>query len=174
MWYHAIFTTYGTWLHGDPRGFRTRHHREHIEGDYKQPPPPGTYDKLATYSKSILKHPPVTLDDATRGIVGEAIVAYLACDGARLAELAVAATHVHLLAGLAAKQHRKVLGDVKRHVWFVLRDRGESRRIWAKGFKVVPIRDQKHWLSAQRYIAAHFDKEAWTWSDEGLRRSVED
>jgi hypothetical protein len=30
--------TYGTWLPGDPKGFRTRHHREHIEGDYKKPP----------------------------------------------------------------------------------------------------------------------------------------
>ena len=137
MWYHAILTTYGTWLHGDPRGFRTRHHREHIEGDYKQPPPPGTYDKLAAYSKAILKHPPVTLDDATRGIVAEAIVGYLARDGARLAALAVADTHVHLLAVLAADQHRKRLGDVKRHVWFVLRERGESRRIWARASSIL-------------------------------------
>jgi hypothetical protein len=33
-WYHVIISTYGGWLHGDPRGFRTRHHRAHVEGDY--------------------------------------------------------------------------------------------------------------------------------------------
>lgn len=39
-WYHIMCHTYGTWLPGDPRGFRTRHHREHVEGDYKSPPHP--------------------------------------------------------------------------------------------------------------------------------------
>jgi hypothetical protein len=29
-WYHIIMSTYGSWLYGDARGFRTRHHREHI------------------------------------------------------------------------------------------------------------------------------------------------
>ena len=40
-WFHIIGNTYGTWVRGDPKGFRTLHHREHIEGDYKHPPPPG-------------------------------------------------------------------------------------------------------------------------------------
>lgn len=30
-WFHCIATTYGAWLYGDSRGFRTRHHREHVE-----------------------------------------------------------------------------------------------------------------------------------------------
>ena len=33
-WYHVMCHTYGTWLPGDPKGFRTRHHREQVEGDY--------------------------------------------------------------------------------------------------------------------------------------------
>jgi hypothetical protein len=28
-WYHIMCNTFGTWLPGDPKGFRTRHHREH-------------------------------------------------------------------------------------------------------------------------------------------------
>jgi hypothetical protein len=43
-WYHIMLTTSGDWLYGDARGFRTRHHREHVEGDYKNPPPPGIYE----------------------------------------------------------------------------------------------------------------------------------
>jgi hypothetical protein len=37
-WYHCMFHTYGAWLPGDHRGFRTRHHKKHIEGDYNHPP----------------------------------------------------------------------------------------------------------------------------------------
>jgi hypothetical protein len=40
-WYHCMGNTFGTWLPGSPKGFRTRHHREHVEGDYKHPPPKG-------------------------------------------------------------------------------------------------------------------------------------
>ena len=43
-WFHVILGTYGSWLPGDPRGFRTRHHRDHVDGDYKSPPPPGIYE----------------------------------------------------------------------------------------------------------------------------------
>jgi hypothetical protein len=38
-WYHVVVHVYGSWLRGDPRGWRARHHREHVDGDYKNPPP---------------------------------------------------------------------------------------------------------------------------------------
>ena len=59
MRYHLIWGTYGSWLPGDPRGFRTRRHREHVEGDYKHPPPPGLYEGLHAYATDSLKKPPV-------------------------------------------------------------------------------------------------------------------
>lgn len=65
-WYHCVGHTYGTWLPGDPKGFRTRHHREHIIGDYKLPPPPGMYDKRHEKAKSLMKREPVYLDAAQR------------------------------------------------------------------------------------------------------------
>ena len=43
VWYHVVLSTYGSWLYGDKRGFRTRHHREHVDGDYKNPPSLGKY-----------------------------------------------------------------------------------------------------------------------------------
>ena len=60
-WFHVTTHTYGAWLYGDPRGFRTRHHREHVEGDYKNPPPPGTYAAKYERSKRLLKQDPVRL-----------------------------------------------------------------------------------------------------------------
>jgi hypothetical protein len=61
-WYHSTAHTYGTWLRGDPRGWRARHHREHVDGDYKYPPPKGAYDALHAYSKSLMKRDPVKID----------------------------------------------------------------------------------------------------------------
>ncbi len=45
-WFHRIGSAYGPWLPGDSRGWRSRHHREHVDGDCKNPPPPGMYDGL--------------------------------------------------------------------------------------------------------------------------------
>jgi len=53
-WYHCMGNTYGTWLPGDPKGFRTRHHDAHVEGDYRFPPPPGYYDALFERSHDLM------------------------------------------------------------------------------------------------------------------------
>jgi hypothetical protein len=34
-WFHVVLTVYGNWLPGDPRGFRTPKHEEHVEGIIK-------------------------------------------------------------------------------------------------------------------------------------------
>ena len=53
QWRHVVFTTLGSWLPGDPRGFRTREHKVHSSGDYKKPPPNGEHAELFKYSKEI-------------------------------------------------------------------------------------------------------------------------
>src|SRR3954469_18588066 len=65
-WFHCCGSTYGAWLRGDPRGWRARHHREHVDGDYKNPPAPGTYDRLAAYSHRIMKRERVILSPEAR------------------------------------------------------------------------------------------------------------
>jgi hypothetical protein len=74
-WFHIILTAYGAWLYGDPRGFRTRHHREHVEGDYKNPPPPGLYADREARSRESLRQQPVAWTPEWRAIVGGALVA---------------------------------------------------------------------------------------------------
>jgi hypothetical protein len=73
-WHHTILTTCGAWLYSDARGFRTRPHREHVEGDYKNPPPPGKYAEREPKSPQSFKQPPVMLvsndDNAQRDAVG--------------------------------------------------------------------------------------------------------
>ncbi|WP_437230609.1 hypothetical protein SH661x_002053 [Planctomicrobium sp. SH661] len=66
VWFHVTLTTYGAWLPGDPRGFRTRHHREHVEGDYRDPPPAGKYEGLHRASERLLKSTPTVFSRADR------------------------------------------------------------------------------------------------------------
>src|SRR5437868_9283077 len=73
-WYHCMGHTYGTWLPGDPKGFRTRHHREHVEGDYKNPPPKGMYDERHRRSKELMKRDPVFLTMEQRTLVVRLLV----------------------------------------------------------------------------------------------------
>ena len=65
-WVHCCGSTYGTWVRGDPRGWRARHHREHVDGDYKNPPPPGKYKHEQARSKKLLKRQRVVLTPAQR------------------------------------------------------------------------------------------------------------
>ena len=92
-WFHIIITTHGAWLPGDERGFRTRHHRQHVEGDYKNPPPPGLYNGLKRSSEQSLKQEVVSLSDSFKQVVGEATD--------RSEALAVAASSMDNTAGQA-------------------------------------------------------------------------
>ena len=66
IWRHVVISTHGNWLPGDPRGFRTRHHLEHVEGDYRNPPTPGIYDHRFDQTK--LQNDPKGASAATQTI----------------------------------------------------------------------------------------------------------
>src|SRR3954452_21513213 len=80
-WYHVTVHVYGSWLRGDPRGWRSRHHREHVEGDYKNPPPKGKYDNLYELSKALMKRDAVKIKQELRQFVANAIAEKLRNDG---------------------------------------------------------------------------------------------
>jgi len=98
QWYHVMGNTYGTWVYGDPKGWHTRHHREHVEGDYKSPPPEGVYREKFARSKALMTRPAVILTREQRvlacRVMGEGLVFY----NAEVAALCVGAKHFHLLA----------------------------------------------------------------------------
>lgn len=164
QWFHLTSHTYGAWLPGDARGFRTRHHREHVEGDYKNPPPPGEYAERLARSRRLLVQEPVTLDPEWRPVVGAAVRDRLTGLGAEVLAVAMGATHLHVQARLPAQLARARLGYAKRHAWFEARDRGWNGHLWASRSKAIPIRDRRHQLNVFNYILRHADEGAWVWS----------
>ena len=73
-WYHVNGSTYGTWLRGDPRGWRERHHRRHVEGDYRNPPPAEESEALHAYSEKLMGKDAVRLSREQRVAAGQAMV----------------------------------------------------------------------------------------------------
>ena len=163
VWYHLVLTTYGAWLYGDARGFRTRHHREHIEGDYKHPPPAGMYDELAKRSRESLVQPPVKLTSRLKRVVGMAIKERFEMLGGLVICVAVSGPHVHALVKLPKGKQREWAGLAKKHAWFAARDHGWQGKLWGKRSKAVTIVDRSHQLNAFHYIARHAQQGAWVW-----------
>ena len=163
-WFHCTTHTYGAWLYGDPRGFRTRHHREHVDGDYKNPPPTGMHEAKYARSKKLLKQPPVVLSAEWRSVVGAAMVEMLLRLNAQLLCLSAGGQHVHLLAKMPGGPiPREWVGRAKLHATFAAKGKGWQGKLWAVRGKVTPVRDRKHQLNAFRYILDHVHEGAWIW-----------
>jgi SAM-dependent methyltransferase len=163
-WHHVTFHTYGAWLDGGDRSFRTRHHREHIEGDYKSPPPEGQHAWRKERSERQLKQPPVSIPQALRQPIGELLRDRLTALGVEILCISVSATHVHALLKVERTRARDLLGQAKKHATFESRTFGWKGKLWAVRGRELRIRDRQHQENAYHYILRHADEGAWVWS----------
>ncbi len=157
--------TYGTWLPGDPRGFRTRHHRRHVDGDYKSPPPQGKYDRIYQYAKSVMKREPIYLNTDQRRLAVRFLVESLQ---RREIEVVIAGTdsvHFHILARITERRPDHWMGVAKRETSHYMKEAGigEMGGLWGSGGKSQPIKDRAHQISTVKYILDHRSKGAAVW-----------
>jgi len=163
-WYHVNGGTYGTWLPGDPRGWRDRGHRTHVEGNYKHPPPAGSGTGLYEHSRDSLKQSPTRLKPEQLATVGGALLEMLARQSVEVIALSMNDVHFHLLARFPGVQVKMFVGRAKKHAYFLLREQGFAERLWEGGCHVLPIRDRRHQVNVFHYICAHRAKGAWLWT----------
>jgi hypothetical protein len=167
-WYHVTAHTFGTWLRGDPRGWRARKHREHIDGDYKHQPPPGKYAALYEYSKSLMTRDPVRIGRELRQFVLDMVIERLlsrdndvdiGCfDGIHLHALARCVHHNPRIELGIAKQY--ATAQMKAHGFAVGLDLQKGEGIWGKGSRPEPISNPRHFDKAHGYIHDHLDRGA--------------
>ena len=163
-WFHCTSHTYGAWLPGDPRGYRTWKHHEHIEGDYKNPPPPKMYDDVFKRSLGLMKQEKVVLPPDYRRIVGRAVLEKLHEIQAQVLCVSMSATHLHLLAKMPPGEYpRKWLGMAKKNATFAAHACRWVGNVWAKRSKPNPIKDRQHQINTYRYILRHLKEGAWVW-----------
>jgi hypothetical protein len=166
-WYHCTGCLYGNWLPGDPRGWRSRNHRIHVDGDYHAPPDAGRFTHVHRRSSALLKQPPMWLSAAQRQTICDAWAEAIQHYGLRSAAIAIGSRHWHLLLGCADGRPGRWIGrlkswSLKRLQW---RDQRPAGTIWAEGSRAEPIRDRSHWRHAKRYIERHARQGAavWVW-----------
>jgi hypothetical protein len=164
-WYHCMGNTYGTWLPGDARGFRTRHHREHVEGDYKNPPPKGQYDERYQKSKDLMKRPPVYLTVPQRARALEEFVGSLRRRDIEVVAASIDRVHFHVLARFPGRDPRHWIGVAKKESSHYLKVEGLAPLggLWATRFECVPVENRRHQLWVVGYILKHGKKGAATW-----------
>ena len=98
--YLITFTTYGTWLHGDRRGFVDLEHNR--VGD----PVRTEHRSLHEKSEQAMKSKPYTLDEAARNVVLAAIRQHAEFRGWSLLAVHVRSNHVHVVVAGEATPER--------------------------------------------------------------------
>ena len=183
-WYHCLGSTYGTWLPGDPRGFRTFRHHEHVEGDYKHPPAAGMYAARWEQSKRKLKYPPVVLGREQRQLLCRTMVERFEIDQVEVVALAVLSNHFHLLArfpeicGEQRERYSKAIlrddrNPAPRHYLGLARKAGSLAlaranlkgpgQVWADRPLCKPVENRQHQCNVADYIVSHADQQASVW-----------
>ena len=173
VWRHFVISTLGTWLHGDERGFRSRKHRIHSSGDYRNPPPPDEHAGLHVYQDK-RSRPEVALERELRRIVGRAILDYVLDHHYRILALAIGKVHAHGLAELpeTLSTVKAIIGEAKRRSSRAIRNQIPGN-VWAAGGTFKIVKDDEHLLRGNDCILYEQGREAWTWSFKDRSREGE-
>lgn len=191
-WYHLNGNTYGTWIRGDERGWRARHHREHVDGDYKRPPPPQAHAAERARSRRLMSEP-VHLSPQACAVACDELVASLKHQKIEAIACSVDDHHFHVLARFrlpkptgsnpwaSTRTKNQPIYAYIRHTTGLAKSRAaravSSARlvptggVWGKRFKITPIADRAHQVTVFKYILAHAARGAATWFIEPMPRT---
>jgi hypothetical protein len=163
-WQHVMIGTHCSWLPGSRRGFRSRDHRIHSSGDYKNPPPEHEHEGLRRYHERFSGEP-VDFDINVRVIVCREFVLKLKSLGYRVIACSVGRRHLHALVELDADYHlrRKQIGKCKQKASHAVRSIIPGT-IWAEGGEFKPVRDASHLHNVFNYIRTQQEPGAVVWS----------
>lgn len=161
LWAHVIAGTLGSWLPGDPRGFRSRRHRVHSSGDYRNPPPAGEHAGLHRHALSCSADA-VRIPADLRARVGRAMLGKLHDSGVPVGALAVGSNHVHALIAVGDSDAVGPFGRAKQHASKAV-STDLPGKLWARSSHVVRVKNTGQLASTVQYIARHDRAGAWVW-----------
>jgi REP element-mobilizing transposase RayT len=170
--YHAIWTTYGTWLPNDPRGsFSEKIYNDELStfGDIRQgrqhPQPPAEHlRQFWTKTRHTLKRPPFFLDDRLRMRVAQSFGAVVDRLKLHVYACAIMNDHVHIVVARGDHRIEYVVGQLKGAATDAL---SLDTTPWARGCWKVFLNTESAIMAASRYvehnpIQAGHDAQDWT------------
>ncbi len=141
--YLLTFRTYGTWLHGDPRGSYGRN-RNNRQGTKRLDPNVPLNERMSDE----LEGAAVFLTEPQRKIVSSAITAVCEHRSYLLRAMNIRSNHVHVVVSKSVKPE-KIVNDFKAYSTRALRREWEfssDRKVWARGASTRYLWKPKHML----------------------------
>jgi len=173
MWHLVTVNTYGTWLPGDPRGFQTRRHRQHVP-----PPPryasgeetygPALYENLHRDAKARMKGHEIKLTAGQSRTVVQSFRDHLA--ELRLACLVVSMDfwHGHSVLSCPPDVLERTVALLKGRASRQLGKQGLPGRVWARGYHARRLKDRTAVYSAVHYVRRHVSRGAVVWVNANI------
>ncbi len=170
----VTWTTYGSWLPGDPRGFRTFRGMEYV-------PPPARYakdgepiydpkDYSDRYARAKEFVPvSVRLNSEEQKIVCQAFVEELALLQIPADILAVGFVHMHLIARFGHHWIRPTAGRLKSAATRAIPNPSNRKRIWTRNCHMESLPNQEDLHQATIYVRRHRDEGALIWNSQAAR-----
>ncbi len=148
--YFLTWTTYGSWLPGDSRGYVDRH-RTH--GEIIDAPDP----RLQGFARKLLVGDEIVLDGPMRRLVREAILEAVSYHGWAVHALQVRSNHVHIVISAADVSPGKVMGTLKARASRALNDERIRRNWWTREGSKKNVFTEKELSAAIEYVQGHED-----------------
>ncbi len=120
--YMVTWTTYGTWLQGDKRGY--------VRAGQTLPADTG----LEEANKKQQKSEVLRLTSAQKRVVEDAVVKEARRFGQEILALAVCSNHVHLVVSSGSESIENTVSRYKNVATCALKKTGLTKKIWTRGF----------------------------------------
>lgn len=141
--YMVTWTTYGTWLPGDKRGYVKQ--GKTMTGD----------PKILKASQILQKSETVTLDSEQKAIIRRAILQEAERIGHMIEALVVCTNHIHLVACHCEKSIESIVSRYKNVAMFAIYKEGSVRHIWTRGFDKRFCFNEKSLNQRIEYVKRH-------------------
>ena len=141
--YMVTFTTYGTWLQGDKRGYVKD--GQTLKGNVQ----------LLNANKEAMQQAAVRLNQRQKGIVKQAILNEAKELKQQLFAVLVWSSHVHIVAENIDETVGKVTGRYKASAIKALRKAGFEGKIWTKGYNKRFCFNEEELRARIEYVNKH-------------------
>ncbi len=145
-WWHVQISTFGSWLPGDERGFRSHDHQIHSSGNYNNRPPRSEHAGLRTYHQKRTPNA-VHLPFKLRPLVADALASSLLKDEQNILAVSVCNDHAQLLVELPidVTSYKTLLGRAKGRASHQIRNQLPGK-VWSHDDHHLQITDRKYHL----------------------------
>ena len=137
------WTTYGTWLQGDERGYVQ-------DGKIRR----GNKGLVQANKLSQIQNS-VKLSKKQRQLVREAIVEEAAMRGQRVYALSVKATHIHIVVQNTRLPRSNIVAYYKKAGRLALKATGHNGKLWTRGYDKRYCFDEASLEQKIRYVKSH-------------------